>query len=371
MDARPTSGHERARRYARTKLIVSLTERAVTLTAVLLLILTPLSRSVAAWAEAVTVYGGWQWLLYFGVVGAGLGALGLVFDFLSSYRLEHRYGMSTQSFSGWARQQAKALLLTVGLGVPLLMGFRLLMLQAGDWWGLVTGVSAFAVVLVLVQLTPTVLMPLFFRFRRIDRPELVDEIREVCNRGGLDLEGVYQFDMSKQTRKANAAFTGLGRTRRVILGDTLLENFPLEEIRAVVAHEVGHYRHAHLIKGLFFSGLLLVLFFWGAQVAYEWLAPRLGYGPPGDLAGLPLIFLLLGVAGFLFQPASNALSRHFERQADRYAFDEGNAVPMANALRRLARQNLADEQPHRLVEFLFHSHPSIARRIAAAERYEG
>lgn len=357
------------KRYARTKLVFSLTDTALSLAAVLLLILTPLSSRLAGWAEAAAGAGALSWLLYFGVAGAALMALSLPLAFVSGYVLEHRYGLSTQTVGGWLADQAKGLGVAVVLGAPLLLGFRWLLLHAGPWWGAAAALATFLLTVLLVRLAPVLLLPIFFKFKPVERPELVAAIREVCEQAGLALEGVYQFDMSRNTKKANAAFTGLGRTKRVILGDTLLESFTLEEIRAVVAHEVGHFSHAHLVKGLLFNGAALFGFFGAAQWAYGALAPRLGYGAAGDLAGLPLVFLLLGVAGFLFQPASNALSRAFEREADRYAFAKTAPSHMAAALRRLAEQNLADTQPHPAVEFLFHSHPSIAKRLQAAEAY--
>lgn len=359
------------KRYARTKLALSLTDTAVSLAAVLLLILTPLSSRLAAWCEAAAGTGALGWLLYAGVAGAAFMALSLPLAFVAGYLLEHRYGLSTQSLGGWLGDQAKALVLAVVLGAPLLLGFRVILLYTGRWWWAASALAAFLLTVLLVRLAPVLLLPIFFRFKPVERPELVAAIREVCEQAGLALEGVYQFDMSRNTKKANAAFTGLGRTKRVILGDTLLESFPLEEIRAVVAHEVGHFSHAHLVKSLVFNGAALFVFFGAAQWAYGAIAPRLGYGVAGDLAGLPLVFLLLGIAGFLFQPVSNALSRAFEREADRYAFAKTAPAHLAAALRRLAAQNLADTQPHPAVEFLFHSHPSVAKRLKAAEAFQG
>lgn len=357
------------KRYARIKLALTLADTALSLAAVLILILTPLSSRLAAWSAGSAGDGALGWLLYAGVAGAGLMLLSLPISFVTGYVLEHKYGLSTQRLGGWLADQGKGLAVAIVLGAPVLLGFRWLLLNTGAWWGFASAVAMFLLTVLLVRLAPVLLLPIFFKFKPVDRPELVTAIREVCEQAGLALEGVYQFDMSRNTKKANAAFTGLGRTKRVILGDTLLESFSLDEVRAVVAHEVGHFSHAHLVKGLLFNGLALVVFFGAAQLAYGAIAPHLGFGPAGDLAGLPLVFLLLGLAGFLFQPISNSLSRAFERQADRYAFAKTAPAHMAAALRRLAEQNLADTQPHPAVEFLFHSHPSIAKRLTAAEAF--
>jgi STE24 endopeptidase len=351
------------------KLALSLVDAALSLAAALVLVLSPLSLRAAEFAAGTTSVGALQWLVYAALVGGGFLLLGLPLAFVSGYLVEHRFGLSNQTLGAWVREQGKGMALLVGLGTPLLLGFRALVLGTGAWWGLAVAVAFFAVTVLLVRLAPTLLMPIFFQFKPLENPALAAAIGDICRRGGLALEGVYQFDMSKNTRKANAAFTGLGKTKRVILGDTLLAKFSVDEIRAVVAHEVGHFTHAHLVKGLAANGVLTTALFLLAQAAYGALAPRLGYGPAGDLAGLPLIFLVLGVAGFVSQPLSNALSRAFEREADRYAFATTGPTPMADALRRLAEQNLADVRPNPVVEFLFHSHPSVAKRIAAADAF--
>jgi STE24 endopeptidase len=360
---------DRARRYARTKLVLTLADTVVSLLLMLVFLGGPFSARLAAWS--LSAAGGsapLQWLIYFGVLGGALTLIGLPLGFTGGYLVEHHYGLSTQSLGRWVREQLKGVALGILIGAPLLLGFRYLLLTVGDWWGLASGAAVFVLTILLVRIAPTVLMPLFYKFRPIENTEMVRSLREVCERAGLSLEGVYQFDMSKNTKKANAAFTGLGRTKRIILGDTLLANFPLAEVHAVVSHEVGHFRHHHLLKGIVMNGFALLAFFGGAQWVYGHLAPRLGYGPAGDLAAVPLIFMLLGIAGFLFQPVTNGLSRRFEREADRYAFRESDPLQMAAALRRLGEQNLADVSPNPWIEFFFHSHPAISKRIAAAER---
>lgn len=358
----------RARRYARTKLSLSIADTVLSLGLMLVFLIGPYSAQLAAWSLS-TVGGNanLQWLLYFGVLGGVLTLIGLPLGFLGGYSVEHHYGLSNQTLGRWVLEQGKGLALGILIGAPLLLGFRYLLVSVGDWWGLASGAAVFVLTVIMVRIAPTVLLPIFYKFRRIEDPALVSDLRAVCEHAGLSLEGVYQFDMSKNTRKANAAFTGLGRTKRIILGDTLLSNFPLSELHAVVSHEVGHFKHHHLLKGIVLNGLALLCFFGAAQIGYGKLAPLLGYGAAGDLAAVPLILMLLGVAGFLFQPFSNGLSRHFEREADRYAFRESDPLQMAAALRRLGEQNLADPTPNAWVEFFFHSHPAISKRIAAAE----
>jgi STE24 endopeptidase len=184
----------------------------------------------------------------------------------------------------------------------------------------------------------------------------------------MSVEGVYVFDMSKNTKKANAAFTGIGKSKRIILGDTLVANFRDDEIESVFAHELGHYKLKHLWMML---GIGTVSSFFGLYLtakAYDLSLPWFGFASLDQLAALPLLALWLGVYSLLASPLTNAISRSHERAADRYAISlTKNGEAFVNALKKLARINLADVSPHPVVEFLFHSHPSIEKRVRAIE----
>jgi STE24 endopeptidase len=215
------------------------------------------------------------------------------------------------------------------------------------------------------------ILPLFYRIKKLDAPELTDRIARLAEGTTLSIEGVYRMDLSDETVKANAMLAGLGRTRRVILGDTLLEGFEPDEIEVIFAHEVGHHVFRHIRKtilaGIFYSAAgfwicdrLLVL--WvkhsGARFDYAHL--------PVDT--LPLLLLILTVFAMFSQPFQNAVSRRFERQSDRYALERtGLKDAYLSAFRKLARLNKDDPNPHWLDVFLFHSHPPVAQRLAMAE----
>jgi STE24 endopeptidase len=223
----------------------------------------------------------------------------------------------------------------------------------------------FVVSVVLARLAPTFIFPLFYKFKPLEDGEMKRRILALCERAGMAVEGVFVFNMSKNTKKANAAFTGIGKSKRVILGDTLVANFTDEEIETIFAHELGHFKLRHIwmmmIVGTVstFLGLFLT-----AQLYHTSLA-WFGFSSIDQLAALPLLSLWLGLYSLVTTPISNAISRAHERQADRYAVElTSNAQAFTNALLKLAKINLADPSPHPVVEFMFHSHPSIEKRVS-------
>jgi STE24 endopeptidase len=302
------------------------------------------------------------------VYGVGLELLTLPFAFWSGYVLEHRYHLSNQTLGGWVWKQVKSYLVGGLIGLPLLLGLYALLWNAGPWWWLWATAGWLVVTLVLGQLLPVVVLPLFYKITRLDEPELLDRLRRLADGTGLSVEGVYRLDLSAETRKANAALAGLGRTRRVLLGDTLLGQFTPAEIEVVFAHEVGHHVHRHLPKLVAVGVVLAAAGFWLVDLALRNAAARLGYDGFADPAALPLWLLVLSLFGLLLAPAQNALSRFFERQCDRYALDR-TRDPQAyrSAFVKLARINKSDPDPNPVVAWLFYDHPPIRERLALAD----
>jgi STE24 endopeptidase len=185
---------------------------------------------------------------------------------------------------------------------------------------------------------------------------------------GTRVRGVYRWKLSEKSKKANAALTGLGNTRRIILADTLLDNYSTEEIEAVLAHELGHHVHRHILKSIFVQAGITLFGFWAANWALHYSVDHHMFEQLSDFADLPLLALVSVVLSFVLMPALNAYSRFNERQADRYAFETTASVgPFISSMNKLAEQNLAERKPSKWVEWFFHSHPSISRRLAAAE----
>jgi STE24 endopeptidase len=316
-------------------------------------------------------FGNNEWLRLLvtaGVLGISLEVLTLPLDFWSGFILEHRYHLSNQTFAGWLWKHVKGLALGGALGILLLYGLYALLWWTGDWWWLWATAGWLAVTLILGRLLPVVILPLFYSVTRLDDPELLARLRRIADGTGLAVEGVYELKLSDETRKANAALAGLGKTRRVLLGDTLLSHFTAEEIEVVFAHEVGHHVHRHLPKMIALSVVLALAGFALVHVLLGALAPRLGYEGLSDPAALPLFMLIVGLFGILLSPLQSAISRRYETQCDRYALERtANASAYRSAFIKLARMNKSDPDPHPLVAWLFYDHPPIRQRLALAE----
>ncbi len=298
-------------------------------------------------------------------------AITLPAAFYRSYLLERRYGLSRESIRTWLTDHAKASALGLLLGIG---GAEVVYLALQAWprgWWLASAVAFAGAILVLTVLTPTVLLPMFYRFTPLDRESLRARLLELSKRAGVPALGVYEWGMGAKTRRANAALVGSGGTRRILVSDTLLAEYSDDEIEVVLAHELGHHVHHDIPKAMAVEFVLLLAGFGAAAFALARAWQPLGLAAPADVAGLPLLLLAGGCAGLAATPAVNALSRLNERRADRYALRlTGQRDAFISALRRLGTQNLAEQRPSRLALWLFHTHPPIAERIDAARSAE-
>jgi STE24 endopeptidase len=285
--------------------------------------------------------------------------------------LERRYGLSTQTTRGWWADHAKA----AAIGLLFAAGAALivdsLIKWSPEWWWAAAAAAFSGLVIVLAQLAPILLLPVFYEFRPLDRPVLRDRLVALAERAGTRVLGVFEWRLGAKTRKANAALTGIGRTRRILLSDTLLAGHSDDEIEVILAHELAHHVHRDIWTGIAVETALMTLGFYLADAAMTWAVGRFGIAAKWDPAALPLLLLAGGAVSLLLMPLAHALSRAHERRADRYALEmTGNTAAFMSAMRRLAAQNLAEEQPSRLVQLLFYTHPPIAARLDAARRWE-
>jgi STE24 endopeptidase len=309
-----------------------------------------------------------MYLLLLLAISKGLG-VGL--DFYG-YRLERRYKLSTQKFRAWLWDEIKGFLVGLVLGgiVVELLYFTIRQWPQ-NWWLLAWGLFMMLFV-VLAQLAPVVLFPIFYKFEPLENEELRRRLVVLSERAGTRVRGVYRWRLSEKSKKANAALTGLGATRRIILADTLLDNYTSDEIEAILAHELGHHVHRHILKSIFVQAAVTLFGFWAADWTLHYAVDHhlFEFVQLSDFANLPLLALVATALSFLLMPALNAYSRYNERQADRYAFESIASVePFISSMNKLAEQNLAERTPAKGVEWFFHSHPSISRRLAAAEEW--
>ena len=330
-----------------------------------------------------------QWLQSFGVlhdksirlvgmfllITLGHILVSLPLSYYSGHLLEHKYGLSRQTARAWFVRYLKRNVLTLVLGTAITLGLYWIIWTTGPIWWLVAVAAYFGLSIGLGQLAPVLILPLFYKIEKFDDSDMSDRFDKLTNGTGLSIEGVYRMGMSEETVKANAMLAGLGATRRVILGDTLIESFSADEMDVIFAHEVGHHVHRHVTK-LILTGLAysVVGFFVCDQMLTRWVTHVDGQLIYHQLPIYTLPFLTLVTTLFfmLVEPVQNVVSRHFERQADTYALRvTGQFAAYRSAFFKLAEINKADPDPHPLEVFLFHSHPPIQERLTLADRFSG
>jgi STE24 endopeptidase len=297
------------------------------------------------------------------VIGIGLDYYG--------FRLEHNYHLSNQKLGSWLRDQVKGFLVSVILAaIVAVVLYSILREYALHWW-LLSWAVFLGLFVLMAQIAPVVLFPIFYKFEPLQNEDLKTRLVRLSERAGTRVRGVYKWNLSEKSNKANAALTGLGSTRRIILADTLLDNYSPEEIEAVLAHELGHHVHRHILKSIGVQAIVTLVGFWAANLVLHVAVDRWHmFETLSDFANMPLLILVATLLSLLLMPALNAYSRFNERQADRYAFRSISTVtPFISSMNKLASQNLAERTPSKLVEWLFHSHPSISRRVQAAEAW--
>src|SRR5580692_3621521 len=301
-------------------------------------------------------------LLISKVLGFGLDYYG--------FRHEQKFQLSNQKFRSWLWDEVKGFLLGLILASILVELLYFMIRESPQHWWILTWGLFMSFFVVMAQLAPVVLFPIFYKFEPLDNEDLRRRLVQLSEQAGTRVRGVYRWNLSEKSKKANAALTGLGRTRRIILADTLLDNYAPEEIEAVLAHELGHHVHRHILKSILVQAGITLLGFWVANWVLHYAVDHHMFEELSDFANLPLLALTATALSLLLMPALNAYSRYNERQADRYAFESIASVePFISSMNKLALQNLAERTPSKWVEWLFHSHPAIAKRVAAAEAW--
>ncbi len=317
-----------------------------------------------------------DWLVVAGFViffGGIYFVIDLPLSYYSGFILPHRYDLSTQSLQGWILDQVKGVLVGGVLGLVVIEIVYFVLRISPDLWWLWAGLILLFFNILLANLTPVFLMPLFFKFVPLEEEhdDLVARLINLAEGAGTRVRGVYKFDMSRRTKAANAAITGLGNTRRIILGDTLINEFTSDEIETVLAHELGHQIHNDIPIGILVESLITLGGLYLAALVLQWGLMVFGFESVSDVAAMPLFMLVIGIYGMVTMPLVNAYSRARERRADEYALQAtGKGAAYASALTRLANQNLAEAEPEPWVEKLLYSHPALSKRIAMAENFQ-
>src|SRR5258708_2512758 len=357
-----------AREYNRVKRFLELGDLALNLGFLIVLMATGWTSKLASSSVHAAENHCWlQLFIYVLMLSVISKLLGVGLDFYG-FRLEHRFHLSNQRFGSWLWDELKGwvlgLVIATGLA-EIVYGF--MRFSPENWW-IYSWVICLGLFVLLAQIAPVVLLPLFYKFAPLQNEDLKSRLLRLGERAGTRIRGVYEWKLSEKSKKANAALTGLGNTRRIILADTLLQNYDNDEIEAVLAHELGHHVHRHIFKSIVVEAAVTLAGFWAAHRVLDYVVhERHWFQGITDFADLPLLVLVSTVLSMLLMPALNAYSRFNERQADLYCWKSVPSIgPYISAMQKLNQQNLSESRPSRLVEVLFHSHPPVSKRIAAA-----
>jgi Zn-dependent protease with chaperone function len=367
---------DRAARYHRLKRaasIASLTWSTVLLAGLLVTGASAAIRDVSASTAARVMPSSWQTggvVVYVILLSAITELATIPIGFYSGFLLERRYQLSNESAAAWLIDRAKAFALGVvlGGGAAALVYWCIRQWPAG-WW-LAAGILFALLIVALTNVAPVLILPLFYTVKPLGNAALRARLLALAERAGARVLGAYEWGLAEKTKKANAALAGIGATRRILVSDTMLSEYSDDEIEVVLAHEIAHHVHGDIWKSIAFESALTLAGFYAAAQTLAAVVRPLGLSGVADVAGLPVLLLAAGAVSLVMVPLAHSMSRAFERNADRFALDlTKNPSAFISAMRRLGAQNLAEEHPSKLAQWLFYSHPPLAERIAAARAF--
>ncbi len=368
----------KAKEYARIRRRLSFVSIGIGLAGILIFLFTNLGiwlrdqLQVLSW-QPIAGWFPWQILVYFLILILGYEIITAPIGYYSGFILPHRYGLSTMTLKGWLGDLFKGLVLGLVLeSLAIELVYVLLASQPETWWLWVALVLLFFSV-VMANLAPVLILPLFYKFTALPEGDLTKRLLALAERAHTRVRGIFTMQMSSKTTAANAALMGLGNTRRIVLGDTMLDRYTPDEIEVVLAHELGHHVHHDIWKLIVSQSILTLGGLYLVNVVLHWaVETQHFYLGLADAATILLVLALIGAFGLIVMPISNGYSRVIEYQADEYALQTTQMVgPFKSAMTRLANQNLADAEPSPIIEFLFHDHPSIRKRLQHADEFAG
>ncbi len=360
---------DEARRYGRVQLVLTLVDHAVDLVYLGLMAFVfavPLTSWIQGFERSTTL----ELLTLFVIVFTIHVLISLPISFVSGWWVESKFDLSNQTAFRWFRRYLERMVLGLVFGMAVFTLLFWIIWLTGSYWWLVAAGAFFVLNVLIGQLVPVLILPMQFKIEKLEREDLSERMARLTEGTGLSIEGIYRMGLSQETKKANAMLAGLGHTRRVLIGDTLLSGFSPDEIEVIFAHEVGHHVHRHIVKLIVIGAVFSAVSFWCYdRIATAWVGVESFDQAPIPVVALPLLMFLTKAFTLLAEPLQNAIMRHFERQCDAYALERTQMQEAyQSAFRKLAVLNKDDPDPHPLEVFLFHSHPPISERLAMAER---
>jgi STE24 endopeptidase len=359
-----------AKKYRRDNVRISICSYAVSAVVVFVLLYFGISKNVVDFLYGVTDVRFFVIFFYFAFLYILYALLTFPLSFLREYTIEHRYGFSTQTYSAWLKDWVKSTAVSFILGAMIFEVLYLITdISSTLWWLWLSLIMIFFSVL-LANLFPIIILPLFYKTTPVENDELKEKISAFCDRAQIHIKGIFTINLSSKTTKANAAVVGLGNTKRILIGDTLLQNYSDDEILSVCAHEIIHYREHHIWWSILWQALITLVMFYVFYIIYPFFYSLIGFENISDIAAFPLFITIFTILSLVVKPITSALSRYYEQRADRGALDL-TRTPDAfiQFMAKACNKQLVIAYPHPLIEWYMYSHPSPGNRIASAENW--
>ncbi len=359
-----------AKHYERDKMITDLASYIITGILIFVLVYAKLSQNYVSFLSGVTSARILAIFLYFVPLYTGYSLVTFPISCIAGYYIEKKYDFSRQNFVAWVKDWIKSFFVSFVIGLIVFEAIYLITFLAPGFWWFWLSVIMIAFSVLLANIFPVVILPLFYKTEPLTDEDLKKQTEEICERAGINLSGIYSINLSSKTSKANAAVAGLGHTKRILIGDTLLGRYTTNEIITVLAHEITHDSERHTWWLVLWQSIIILLTFYIIYRGYPFFFSPFGFAEISDIAAFPVFALLFGIVSFLLNPIGTALSRHYERKADQGALAlTENPEVFIRLMAKLGNDNLSLAYPHPLIEWYRYSHPSIGKRIALAERW--
>ncbi|MCX5711259.1 MAG: M48 family metallopeptidase [Candidatus Omnitrophica bacterium] len=360
----PLKAQNRSKVYSNFKYALAIIDIIYLVVLLIAFLGSGLSSRLAVWINSASTSRFLTVPLYILAASALYYILSFPLNYCRSYQLEHKFALSTQKLNDWFFDQLKGGLISYVISLILAGAFYFILDKFSGIWWLVISIFWIIFSLVLAKLTPILIIPLFFKYKKLDDEVLRERILKLADKMKVKILDVFEIDFSKKTLKANAAFVGVGKTRRVLLADTLKNKYTHDEIEVILAHEFAHYKLKHLIKLLLVNSVVIIAAFYLIFISSTAALKIFNLSGLSDIAALPLVVLYFVLFGVITQPVEAFFSRVMEKEADKLALKiTGLKAAFISTMDKLGEQNLADRKPHPLIKFYFFDHPPIDERI--------
>lgn len=360
-----TAATGKEKEYSRQKIRLSILHTVLTFVFLILILISGVSDSLRNLVTNRSENFYIQAAFYFIIFGIIYNVVFMSLDFYTDFILENKFELSNQTFFDWLKQTLKKWAISFVLFIAAMEGLYTFLRHFPNNWWLASMVGWFAVVIVLSKIAPVLIIPLFYKCTKLDNDDLKQRLLKLSETCNVKIKEVYEIQLSKETKKANAAVVGFGKNRRILLGDTLKEKYSSDEVEAIFAHELGHMCLYHVWKIFAFGAAVSFAVFYLAYVSFDKSMVLFGFKQVYDVAAFPLLLLIFSLAGLIFVPVQNWFSRRIEKQADLFAIGHIRYPEhLASALSKLGEQNLSDPCPGRFTRIFFYTHPPIAERIS-------